>query len=1057
MTASFPASSGSGNITLANPGWENVPAILHWRRDATTIAGSATLGGIYCHAWTTQSAYSWISDAWSRVSGDAIPGYPAALPAGPPPYGWTVRVIWVEITAPGCPSTVAVHSTAQCPTVGGDAVGSSNFADSVVIPWSISIGALPGDESRAFDGVAAGQAYPLHPSDLRTTFKWKGDVSFSASVGGASYSGTISWDSQNAPTFIPWLLYSPGYTARIKPPMGPGYDFARLGSTDSVTWVLSEQFASLETGNEVDLATVATYYYTSGSISGVVTATGWADEVLTDWWAHAESVNVTSALTYLLRVYDQLSVMGSGLTAMATYVTDPFAVPGSATITNGPTSRNSDPTMIGPCTLTLVDAGLEAFDLPTADNKCQFDLGPLDWISGALDEGYAALSNGVRYGILKLYRQSPLSVQWAQDDRGSAAPPSWWTWGGSPAPRSTLDCTVALGAAGTLRRKLSHYVWDAWTCGANLIVTDTNPPNGTTLANAHKFMFNFDNSVKGKHGLAGLTWGADVPITAGVVDWAAGTPTQIELQASEDVYSWDNYGYVKLTVSTTYSAALDCKLNVEYQTYTIEDTHDSDAGDRSAAWAVITTGTLEVVYSFTVSAGATSEAVYLDIFSAGNPRLQVVEAVEIDLPAGTGNFTLHNVELVGRNPVDLTDLGDARLELVYPRKMRYGKEARYDANSTLLGYTYRPEEATAAWLFGDGCVGYNSPDDELHDVAVAPEGIESWNYVVTDVGKDQSALRDLTYWVSKVSGDWGQEGIYGTYTVPTAPWLDGDAASIGALYFSDVPELLWKLIEDEDLLTAARDADGTVDMPVAVRCGSVSPAEGMNWANDQDGDKTYGDPIVFPSRKFLYGSRIDTVYTVSGSSYLRVAEDKPMSLYEQKTLGGVVTERLCCTDMTDKWGRIRASHGANEKCHTETGATSDPDADRPAFLSDLTNAAHTYGRAHYQEIPTANLSVWVPSIPAAGEMALDLAGRVWVALTNGAGMVAVQWRHQMNGGTWHIAGYPFGTQACADPTITISGNGMPLVGATGTGGTMLLAEGVSVILGSDELTWRVVS
>lgn len=823
--------------------------------------------------------------------------------------------------------------------------------------WELAIADSRLCESRSFAG-SAGQNGPLHPVDEKLTYIWAGDpATYTATIGSATtthdgytVAGPLKWQSLIAgkPVYatagdittgrVEVLDEFPDYAS-----WAPGYT-----TTRSTSYAYCASIVSGRVHYMSYCATLGVHSLPAGPTGGI------------EYWA--EYLRVVGRMQYKVNPFDQM-VLGSGLglQAQATYIDDPFDVPGTALIEQADNGHNGHVVLTGPVSVVLTDATLEALNLPTADNRCTFDCAPLNSCGHCdLDDDYDDLSTGCRYGILKLYRQSPLSVQWPQDLRGEAAPPSWWSYAGSTCSRSGMDCTVAIGTGGPLRRVLRHYVWDVWTNANRLIVEDTYPPNGTSLADAHTYLFNYDRSVKSKHGVAGLGWDATVPITAGVVDWAGGTDTEVSLQNSEDVYCWENYGYARMKCSTTSPVAVTITLTVEYETYTISDSHDQTSSDRQAAWSVTRSGTLYASYQVTVPANASEEWVTVDLFSAANPRLQVVNAVQITLPpdsTGGASFTIHDLALAGYNPTTAATTGDARMELVYPRLRRYGGEKRYDAEGAFIGWSRRPEEATAAWLFGDGCVGLNSPDDELHDVGVAPEGIEAWNYVVTDSGTDQSELRTLAYWGEKVFGDWGQEGLYGTYTAPTGEaWVDAHSAEIGAYYFSDVPELLWKHIADADLLDVGRTQAGTTDLPVCVRCGSVTLAEGQCWVNDSDNDTEYGDPIQLVSRKFLYGSRIATAAHDSAGTFFRATSGVEFLLYE-KQVGG--SERQCCATNTDNWGRLRFTQGVNELRHTEGGVeaeSDDPDHDRPDFLSDVVRSSsdtRNYGLHHYQEIPTA--------------------------------------------------------------------------------------------------------
>jgi len=221
-----------------------------------------------------------------------------------------------------------------------------------------------------------------------------------------------------------------------------------------------------------------------------------------------------------------------------------------------------------------------------------------------------------------------------------------------------------------------------------------------------------------------------------------------------------------------------------------------------------------------------------------------------------------------------------------------------------------------------------------------------------------------------------------------------------------VPILLKFPVASEDKLSAGRDQDGTTDIPVIVRAGSLRPCGGLNWAHSGAGTApTFGGKII------LYGSRVATTYSGGAAAYVRGASGQTCSLYEQEVGGSY---RLVDTEDTDADGRVRFSAGVNEFRHNEPGADSATNPDyinRSDYLSDVlvpgeTTDALSFGAHHYQPIPTWLLQA-LEAIASEFDWDIDQAGRIWAAYIDGSGDVRVVWADKSPlSPAWHDAGTP---------------------------------------------------
>lgn len=222
---------------------------------------------------------------------------------------------------------------------------------------------------------------------------------------------------------------------------------------------------------------------------------------------------------------------------------------------------------------------------------------------------------------------------------------------------------------------------------------------------------------------------------------------------------------------------------------------------------------------------------------------------------------------------------------------------------------------------------------------------------------------DFSAWHGQRIGTWGLEGLYGQiHNDPDymggsgmADWTDADDTPLGlaagAGWITHVPILLKFPVASEDKLSAGRDQDGTTDIPVIVRAGSLRPCGGLNWAHSGAG--TAPD---FGFKSILYGAYL-SICTTSSTPVARAAAAESWTLYERNET--TLSTRNVGSVNTDADGRARWLAGVNEFSHTEYGADSesDPDSDRDDFKGDAIAPTETtddlvFGLHHYQVIPS---------------------------------------------------------------------------------------------------------
>lgn len=1005
----------------------------HYWRTAASIAASIAHGPCSVSMVGRDTLYGWntTTKEWTLGYGPSLTehGYPAALDPPGVDECWQVIVRTVLatctaglVTEQGIISTQVMHAM----SLGQEADGGTSVTD-LEVAWSVDIERMTKDRSRGAALLEGGEAHAVHASRMQLRDRWRNDEwTVSATCGSISATSTMALSADPFPAFaaslttgaaVEWVEQE--FTA---PSNGwvvlPYTCMKRLATEDRASWFLPEQYPGLRaTGREVIASDTVggspvdacVYTFASSYAQFAWTAktdtwptpTGGAASV--GPFTRSEWIQCWTRLGYDLRVFDEQTVI-EGLEATAAYIVDQtmewdedeqayvraatfgqqiaFEVPARVSVSFAPTSRYADIALAdGTASMwaRLTDASLEALELPTADNRFEFDCGPLDWETGAWDAaGHDGMSNGARQGLLRFARHE-VDVQFPQDIVNDGTPPSWWTTEANgvamPLEREFARHAVLPTADGpplTIRRDFHHLQHER---GDKALLIQRGPDtyapaDGYAQGLLPKWWYNFKSSLARKHGRGrlgsssrpGHGWGATVPCLGGVVNWAEGAPVLVELKRSEDAVSWVNFPAIALLISCSGLPDWRGTVRVHYRYVSSHtDNHESDITDRLAGWSMKWTSAI-AEWPITVRGDQADQEIVLDFFRARAPRLECVDAIEIAGIPGLdgGEFRLKAMPLIPWDPHTRTRVGDLRMRVVYPRCLRNGGQKRYTcgAEPAFLGWARQPEEATSLNLFTESAAGLDARDDELADVGVSPEGLESWTRVVTECGRDQSHAITLAGLAARLYGDWGEEGLYGVWSPPLAwPWVDALGAALGELYAFDVCERLWLEVADADGLGESREIDGATDPHVAIRCGGARVCQGANWVLED------GEAFVVPGRKFLRSARAEYAYDKLGeTAWLRVGPGIALQLWQQRTRDGEeTTERLVDEGVTDNWGRWVPTAGANEQRHTEPGARNaegdpelplDQDSDRADFRSDVVapGQARDYVQAHYQEL-----------------------------------------------------------------------------------------------------------
>jgi len=687
-----------------------------------------------------------------------------------------------------------------------------------------------------------------------------------------------------------------------------------------------------------------------------------------------------------------------------------LTVPGDYTAYWCHTSRYDD--QIAPLdandvmTVRLTDDSLRALDLPTADNVMPLFDGALNRIGITRSQWGAYDDHGGSYtGLLKVGVQSPLSVQWAQDDRAQPNPPSWWYVLGTNQPllRANLAAHLSLTQLSgqvSIRRDLW---WHPHRRDAEMLIA----PLGTLETDLWRYLFAFERATATKHLLAGTEVYGPVPIDKNGKVCEPDDPNYDHMGVgvmpqSEDVTDWRLYRSMRLTVSCDSPQAWQMLVTLEYEHDLISDSWELNTGNRTDAWFVATTLETEV-YTATVPAHAVAHDVVIDLF--GNaPYLERVRGITISgIPADSAtSFSLNGFDLIA--PVD-----HVRLENVDQRPVRYGGEPRYTCgDQQFLGSAQTPEEYGGRWLVGGHTI-VRAPREPGRTVGVAP----AWGYPfvirrVTDCGALQDQLKGYGAWYGELAGTWGIEGVYGrdhaTAGDPAMDdWTDPNGAVLAlndAAGITHVPILLDYALASSDFLGPGRDQDGPTSVPVVVRAGQVRICEGINHALSGNVTPYWG------AKHHLYGSRLAHCYS-SGPPYQRAPDGVSCTLYERDETTS--TLRLVATHSTDRDGRLRFIRGVREFRHLEYGseAGSNPDYDlRHDYRSDIIHegqdtTALAFGLQHYQPIPSWALER-ARGVDAC-DIDSDIAGRIWCAIDAGNQIEVYLCDYRMPN-TWQFCG-----------------------------------------------------
>lgn len=915
------------------------------------------------------------------------------------------------------------------------------------VDWSIDHGEIPLVQVVSEETTDA-RAHATCVHQLRDSYHWAGDIDVSATCGSANSSDTVSYSSTHLPVFTVGLSYGAGqnYSGVLPSQFCPSglmcmqaRAYSRPAESMGITWTLSSQYGSglRASGSIVDLVDpvysddVLTYSFTDTSMTGTVPSasaiTSCCDTppLMMVSASHQEYIYAETSIGLNLVACDQMTTLttGAGLKANATHFIDQtmdwdstnqkyiqsstysdaldLDVPGSYSMSFQKTSRyedrlvpNSEDDTIS---VVLTDACLQDLDLPTADNTMTLHDRALDAIGiDTGDWGDHDEHGGPYYGLILVWVQSPLSVQWAQDDRGASAPPSWWvdTVTSAPIPRQNVTEAVAAfggSASNPIRRDL------AWHPTRRVAQWLGEIDAGVAEADLWKHVGDWQRLSATKHLLEGTVIGGPFNMTAGNTTCAPGDPVDHtaygEMPWSEDVTDWRLYRWLRFVISSDKTEAwtLHVRLNYEYDTVT--DNYMMDTEDRRDGFLCEVHGN-SVSYTVNVPANASSENCDIDLIEDGMPYLERVTSIELSgLPGGEDQTTIHDIQL-------LAPTAGVWVESTDQRPVSSGGEPRYTCGSEpeFLGVAKTPEEYGGFWAMGGHTIA-RGVRDPGRSVDVAP----NWGmpFVIrrnSDCGALQDELMDFSAWHGQRVGDWGLEGLYGQIhneitDAAMSDWVDGDDTPLGlatgAGWITHVPILLGFPVGSQNLLAAGRDQDGNTDLPVIVRAGCLRPCGGLNWANSG-----VGTAPVFGGKIILYGARVDCAVS-SMAPVTRAGSGLTYTLYEHPSTG---SDRLVTTAVTDADSRLRFARGVNEFRHVEYGsdAMTDPDwLNRYDYLSDVLAPGETtgdleFGLPHYQVIPTCSMPVSEVT-QACARVALLAPigdGRRWMAWSDGSDVLA---------------------------------------------------------------------
>ena len=998
----------------------------HWYHDAGHFTRTIQHGNCIVQVLCIEASYQWDTVEWTRISGAEDPdGYPAALgdPGATKCAIASAREYRCIATANGVTDTASAGAghwmgtwtkgPGPCfPSPSGGMTISGTNVSVTTVSWSIDHGAIPLAQVVSEETTPA-RTHATCVHQLRDAYSWVGTVTVTATCGNASAQDDVAWSSIHLPTFAASMSYGTGhqYGQLLYSQMCPdggvclaGWSYARMSESDGITWTLSDQYAGglRASGSEVDLydsdyaEDVLTYSFTPTSMTGAVTgraapSTCCDPQPLSGGAVQSELIQAETSIGIDLVACDQMTTLtsGAGLKAYATHFIDQsmvwdagdqkyiqdttysdpleLTVPGSYSMSFQKTSRyedrlvpNSEDDVIQ---VTFKTSTLEALDLPTADDTMTLHDRALDAIGiDTADWGDHDEHGGSYSGLICIWVQSPLSVQWAQDDRGESAPPSWWEYVETSDPvtrQNTLEALIDFEGedASSIKRTLAWHPTRRnkdWYGGVD---------PGIAEADLWKWVGDWQRLSATKHLLAGEVIGGPFDMTSGNVTCDEEDPVDHTAYGtmpwSEDVTDWRLYKTLRFVISSDKTEAwtLHVRLNYEYDTVT--DNYMMDTEDRRDGFLCEVHGN-SVAYTVNVPANASSENCDIDLIEDGMPYLERVTSIELSgLPGGEDQTTIHDMQLIAPTAgvwVESTD----------QRPVSSGGEPRYTCGSEpeFLGVAKTPEEYGGFWAMGGHTIA-RGVRDPGRSVDVAP----NWGmpFVIrrnSDCGALQDELMDFSAWHGQRIGTWGLEGLYGQiHNDPDymggsgmADWTDADDTPLGlaagAGWITHVPILLKFPVASEDKLSAGRDQDGTTDIPVIVRAGSLRPCGGLNWAHSGAG--TAPD---FGFKSILYGAYLSICTTSTSTSVARAAAAESWTLYERNET--TLSTRTVGSVNTDADGRARWLAGVNEFSHTEYGADSesDPDSDRDDFKGDAIAPTETtddlvFGIHHYQVIPS---------------------------------------------------------------------------------------------------------
>lgn len=1030
--------SVSGTLPVLNPGWHtwtsgSTPYAIevHFDHPDSHYTQVVSLGAASVRLEAVSARYEWdtVRLQWNEVGGmgSSIPGYPAAF-SNPPntakPYkavargfkvtrtvGSTVDVEWIALNWSYWILDALVLTLAN--------TGGSSFDLQYAIEWDpIPLAQAVVEETTP----ARTHATCVH--QLRDQYSWVGDVPVSVTCVNTT-DDTISYNSPSLPQATFQMSWGEGgkWDHTTPPPPFPlKHYYERYSEAWTLSYRLSDQYgAGFRASGSEDKAgheTHATYTFGNGYMTGTVTGNTAQDEEYAGGpWTENEFIQASTSIGIDLVACDQMTTLttGAGLKAHATHFidqtmdwdagnqkyvqsvtySDPLEldVPGSYSMSFQKTSRYEDRLVPNSADdvirVELTSASLGALDLPIADDTMTLHDRALDAIGiNTGDWGDHDEHGGPYTGLIRIWVQSPLSVQWAQDDRGEAAPPSWWydTFTTSPLTRqATIQAVASFGGgpSNPIRRDLAWHPTrrnKAWYGGVD---------PGIAEADLWKWVGDWQRLSATKHLLAGTIIGGPFDMTSGNVTCGEEDPVDHTAYGtmpwSEDVTDWRLYKTLRFVISSDKTEAwtLHVRLNYEYDTVT--DNYMMATKDRRDGFLCQThNGT--AVYTVNVPGSAASANCDIDLIGANAPYLERVTSITLSgLPGGYDETVIEDVQLIAPTAgvwVESTD----------QRPVSSGGEPRYTCGSLpeFLGVAKTPEEYGGFWAMGGHTIA-RGVRDPGRSVDVAP----NWGmpFVIrrnSDCGALQDELMDFSAWHGQRVGDWGLEGLYGQLhneitDAAMADWVDGDDVPLGladgAGWITHVPILLGFPIGSQDLLSSGRDQDGATDLPVIVRAGCLRPCGGLNWAHSGAGTAP-----VFGGKIILYGARIELA-TDGDTPLGRFGSGESFKLYEEE-IGG--STRFVDTSSTNADSWVRFAQGVNEFRHNEYGADGGTNPDyisRGAYRSDVLRPDEVtgdlaFGLPHYQVIPTLGVTEGEP-VPGGCDRVAMLApgpdGRKWVA------------------------------------------------------------------------------